>query len=131
MLLVSSRLLRARAAGQEISLTHFSVLAHISRAGEASPRHLAEFEKVSPPVITRILSSLEETGYIQRRPNPEDGRRVLIRLTPEGQERVDEGRRSRRRWMTERLAGLDADERVAVATATSALVRTLLDDERP
>jgi len=34
--------------------------------------------------LSRILKSIEERGYIERRPNPKDGRGVLIHLTPLG-----------------------------------------------
>ena len=34
--------------------------------------------------LSRILKSMEEKGLIERRPNPEDGRSVLIHLTPFG-----------------------------------------------
>lgn len=37
--------------------------------------------------LSRILKSIEEKGYIQRRPNPKDGRGVLIHLTPLGLEK--------------------------------------------
>lgn len=34
--------------------------------------------------LTRILKALEERGMITRAADPKDGRRVIIRLTPEG-----------------------------------------------
>ena len=34
--------------------------------------------------LSRILKNIEEKGYIERRPNPKDGRGVLIHLTPLG-----------------------------------------------
>ncbi|MGB5821729.1 MAG: MarR family transcriptional regulator [Saonia sp.] len=37
--------------------------------------------------LSRILKSIEEKGYIQRRPNPNDGRGVLIHLTKLGLEK--------------------------------------------
>ncbi|MEM7381715.1 MAG: MarR family transcriptional regulator [Bacteroidota bacterium] len=37
--------------------------------------------------LSRILKSMEEKGLIERRPNPEDGRGVLIHLTPFGLEK--------------------------------------------
>ncbi|AWX43114.1 hypothetical protein HME9304_00101 [Flagellimonas maritima] len=37
--------------------------------------------------LSRILKSIEEKGYIQRRPNPKDGRGVLIHLTALGLEK--------------------------------------------
>ena len=37
--------------------------------------------------LSRILKSLEEKGFIERKPNPDDGRGVLIHLTPSGLEK--------------------------------------------
>lgn len=37
--------------------------------------------------LSRILKNIEERGYIQRRPNPDDGRGVLIYLTTLGLEK--------------------------------------------
>lgn len=37
--------------------------------------------------LSRLLNTMEERGYIERRPNPEDGRGVLIFLTPQGKEK--------------------------------------------
>ena len=34
--------------------------------------------------LSRILKNIEEKGYVVRKPNPKDGRGVLIRLTPLG-----------------------------------------------
>jgi DNA-binding MarR family transcriptional regulator len=39
--------------------------------------------------LTRTLKSLEEKGLIYRKPNPEDGRGVLIFLTEAGKEKRD------------------------------------------
>lgn len=36
--------------------------------------------------LSRTLKSMEEKGLIERKPNPADGRSVLIHLTPFGQE---------------------------------------------
>lgn len=37
--------------------------------------------------LSRILNSMEEKGLIERKPNPNDGRGVLIHLTPFGLEK--------------------------------------------
>ncbi len=42
--------------------------------------------------LSRILKNLEERGYIQRKPNPKDGRGVLIHLTPLGLEKRKESK---------------------------------------
>ncbi|MBL7473113.1 MarR family winged helix-turn-helix transcriptional regulator [Robertkochia sediminum] len=39
--------------------------------------------------LSRLLKNLEGRGLIYRTPNPDDGRGVIIRLTPEGKEKRD------------------------------------------
>lgn len=39
--------------------------------------------------LSRTLKAMEQKGLIQRKPNPEDGRGVLIHLTPFGKEMRD------------------------------------------
>ena len=39
--------------------------------------------------LSRLLNTMEERGYIERKPNPEDGRGVLIFLTQQGKEKRD------------------------------------------
>jgi len=42
--------------------------------------------------LSRILKSIEERGYIERKRNPKDGRGVLIFLTPLGLEKREESK---------------------------------------
>ncbi len=42
--------------------------------------------------LSRILKSIEQKGYIQRKRNPKDGRGVLIFLTPLGLEKREESK---------------------------------------
>ena len=42
--------------------------------------------------LSRILKTLEKLELIVRRPNPEDGRGVLINLTPKGLEKREDSR---------------------------------------
>lgn len=39
--------------------------------------------------LSRTLKTMEDKGLIERKPNPEDGRGVLIHLTPFGKEKRD------------------------------------------
>ena len=44
---------------------------------------------MEPTSLSRILNAMEERGYIERKPNPNDGRGVLIFLTKKGKEKRD------------------------------------------
>lgn len=37
--------------------------------------------------LSRILKSMEEKGFIERKPNPNDGRGVIVHLSPKGLEK--------------------------------------------
>jgi len=47
-------------------------------------RELCTLLGVTAPTVSRMLTSLEELGYIRRELDWEDGRRRVITLTPEG-----------------------------------------------
>lgn len=61
--------------------------------GPLSLSGLAEAVRVDPPYATLIVDTLEERGLVQRRPDPEDRRRKLVAVTPEGQEAAQRLRR--------------------------------------
>ena len=102
------------------------MLAHLDRAGESTPGTLADFEHVSPPVMTRVLGRLVEAGLVGRSAHPEDGRQVRVTLTDRGRELVRAGRAERDAWLRSRLDGISAAERESLREATALLRRTLV-----
>lgn len=84
------------AAGlQEIG--HPLLLCILRSAGDRCPdgkaqaqRELAQLLDISPAAVATSLKSLEKNGYIQREPEPGDARRNRVRLTPKGQQAVDD-----------------------------------------
>jgi DNA-binding MarR family transcriptional regulator len=96
---VVSRLLRAAhylqarlddvAAAYGLSHTgDLDVLTDLDRAGppyERTPTELAEAQLVTAGGMTVRLNRLQAAGLIERRPNPHDGRGILVRLMPLGE----------------------------------------------
>lgn len=91
---------------------------------------LACHERISPPTLTRCVASLEELGLLERRSDPDDHRAALITLSPRGRELAEELRRERTTILTERIEGLDAAARRALAAALPAL-EALTADQPP
>lgn len=63
----------------------FDVLAALRRSGapyELTPSRLFEITMSSSGGMTARLDRLEKMGHVTRRPNPDDRRGVLVRLTP-------------------------------------------------
>ena len=71
------------------------------------------------------MSNLEQRGLVVRRTDGNDRRRVLIALSPAGEEYVDEVRRAGTSWLGSRLAELDDDDLRVLADAVPVLERIL------
>lgn len=70
----------------------FDVLSALRRAGEPyrlSPGALLTQTLVTSGTMTNRIDRLEEHGLVERLPSPDDGRGVLVQLSPEGASRVD------------------------------------------
>lgn len=75
-----------------LSFWEFDVLAALRRAGSPyrlAPTALFSTLMVSSGTMTHRLKGLETRGLVQRLPNPEDARSLLVQLTPEGVDLID------------------------------------------
>lgn len=101
-----------------------SVLARLERDGPATQAGLAAAEHVRQQSMAATLAVLGELGYLERRRDPGDGRRILISLSDLGRKTVRGVLQHRDEWLTAALAtGLTEEERRAVAEAVPLLRR--------
>jgi DNA-binding MarR family transcriptional regulator len=94
------RRLRQVEAGDELTVPETAALARLDRGGPATAAALAKVEQISPQSMGATLAALEARGLVDRRPDPADGRRILLSLTDAGLDVL----RTRRNVKTERLA---------------------------
>jgi DNA-binding MarR family transcriptional regulator len=112
-------------AAHGLDAAEFDVLAALRRAGppyELTPGQLLDATLVSSGTMTHRLDKLETRGLVRRRPDPEDGRVVRVRLAARGRDRVDAA-------LTDLLAG-ERDLLGALSdrqrTALAGLLRTVI-----
>lgn len=98
-----------------------SALSTLSAEGPMRPTDLAAREGVRPPTLTRMLTSLEEGGYVERTNDPADRRASLIAVTPLGRQTVQETQVARANHLARHLAELSPAQRRAIANAVPAL----------
>jgi DNA-binding MarR family transcriptional regulator len=70
----------------------FDVLAALRRAGapyELSPGRLVRETLVTSGTMTNRIDRLSARSWVERHPDPDDRRGVIVRLTPEGRTSVD------------------------------------------
>ncbi|QBI55835.1 MarR family winged helix-turn-helix transcriptional regulator [Streptomonospora litoralis] len=103
----------------------FDVLAELRRSGppyELSPGRLLRATLVTSGTMTNRIDRLAAAGMVRRGPDPADKRGVLVRLTPEGRERVDGALADLLSYEESLLAGVSRTDRDALA----ALLRSVL-----
>jgi DNA-binding MarR family transcriptional regulator len=103
----------------------FDVLAALRRAGapyELSPGRLLRETLVTSGTMTNRVDRLAARGFVERYPDPEDRRGVIVRLTAEGKTAVDAAFEALLDAERSLLADLPAKEQQKLA----ALLRSLL-----
>ncbi len=79
------------------------VLGQLRDHGPMSPSELGERLIVTRATVTGVVDSLERRGYVQRSPNPDDRRGIIVGLTAAGLDVVARVRtivhRNERDWM--------------------------------
>lgn len=75
-----------------LNLANFDVLATLRRAGppyRLSPAELIANTLVTSGTMTNRIDQLVKVGYVERIQNPDDGRSILVALTPLGLRKID------------------------------------------
>jgi DNA-binding MarR family transcriptional regulator len=104
-----------------LSDIQLAALAALERKHAMTPGELADYEKVQPPSMTRVIAVLEERNLVQRAAHPTDRRQVVLTVTPEGRALVNRVRRRREAWLAKRLQELTREERSVLRAAAPIL----------
>ena len=118
-----ARRMRTQRAVDSMSDGQFAVLAGLSVHGPHTLGELADRERVSAPAMNRTVNCLQDSGYVTRSADENDGRKVVIDLTDEGRAVVEETARRRDAWVEEALAEIEPDEREILAQAAAIMQR--------
>ncbi|MGW4527358.1 MarR family winged helix-turn-helix transcriptional regulator [Amycolatopsis sp. NPDC004378] len=117
---------KARSAGADrdggLSLPQVTLLEPLATEPELPVGRLAAAADVSIPTATRMLQQLEAAGVVVRRRSPEDERKVLVTLTPEGSERLTRLTARRRERQAEAFGVFSPAERRQLVTLLHKLV---------
>ena len=118
---VSRSLRRHELAG--LTPTQLSALATVEQAGPLRLGDLAAAEKIAPSTLTRLVTVLEERGYVARQPVPGDARASTLLITAEGHAILERIRRESTILLADNLRTLSPEELTALAAALPALER--------
>jgi len=89
----------------ELTLAETSALSRLDRGGPATSSEMAKQDRISPQSMGATLAVLEQRGLIERRKDPEDGRRVVLSITAAGRQVVNDRRSARTEMIAAALRG--------------------------
>jgi DNA-binding MarR family transcriptional regulator len=99
----------------DLSFLELAVLQRLERLGPAGPGVLAGQEQVTSAAIAPVLRRLDERAYITRTPDPSDGRRAVVTISPTGRAALKTRDAASVTRIDAALATLTADERRRLA----------------
>jgi DNA-binding MarR family transcriptional regulator len=108
---------------RKLNFSTLSVLHTLSRKGPLRLTELTATEQLKQPAITSLVAKLEHEGLVSRRPDPSDGRAVLLSLTPEGEEIVRSRHADRLASLSRLVDRLSDEERDVLAGSARVLAR--------
>jgi len=121
---VLGQLVRRLRTQHRFPLAQGTVLGRLDRQGAMGVSDLAAAERVRPQSMAQTVADLESAGMVTRRPDPRDGRRALVELTPHGLSTLQADRRDREGWLARTIAeDLDPAERVTLHRSVELLRR--------
>jgi DNA-binding MarR family transcriptional regulator len=111
------------ASVQRLNFSALSVLHSLSRGGPMRLTDLLATEQIKQPALTALVSKLEATGLVSRRPDPGDGRAALLSLTTAGEMVVQSRHADRVAKLAQLTDRLDDHDRTMLANAREVLSR--------
>jgi DNA-binding MarR family transcriptional regulator len=104
-----------------LTLPQLRALVVLDGCGPSKLAALATTLGVNPSTAMRMVDRLEAAGLVDRRPNPDNRREVVLRLTEAGQRLVDDVNAHRRAEFATLVTRLPADQRAALVPTLRAL----------
>ncbi len=105
----------------DVSVTQCHALEVLAEQGPQRSQALSAALRLDKSTTTRVVDALVRKGYVERLPDPDDGRAVSLSITASGRELVDCIRRSLVAQQVDLLRGLEP----AVRSATIEVIQRL------
>jgi DNA-binding MarR family transcriptional regulator len=101
--------------------TQLAALATVEKAGPLRLGDLAAMEGIAPSTLTRLVTHLEDSGFVKRCTDPSDARASTLAVTPKGREALDRLRAETTAVLTRSVMSLTTEQRATLAAALPVL----------
>jgi DNA-binding MarR family transcriptional regulator len=128
--IVLGQLLRRLRVEHTFPISHGAVLGRLERGGPLTTSALAAAERMRPQSMAQVVGELLDDRLVLRRPDPSDGRRILVEITTRGVQVLHDDRDRRASWLAQAIEQeFDRDERTQLFRAIP-LLKRLAERER-
>jgi DNA-binding MarR family transcriptional regulator len=115
---------RAETTSEGWTISQLATLSRIINDGPITASELAQAEHVRPQSIAEIVTALKAGGLVAAKPDPNDGRKWLLRATAAGRRLIEAVTASREAWLVDAIeAVVPLEERASLASAVELLNR--------
>ncbi|WP_127904288.1 MarR family winged helix-turn-helix transcriptional regulator [Solirhodobacter olei] len=123
------RLLRARfeAHGRSLGLSsaQWRLLVPLWKEGQATQSRLAELMEIEPISVSRLVTRMEQAGWVERRADPNDRRIRLVVPTAKTNAAFADLRNVANGVYGEAMAGMSEDDRLKLIEGLNTVVNNL------
>jgi DNA-binding MarR family transcriptional regulator len=112
-----------------LTMPERQALSRLDRGGPATSSELARQAQITAQAMGATLSALQVRGLVERRPDPEDGRRVILTVTDAGRQELSDKRNARTELLSRVLTGTftraELEQLAAVAPLLERLAQSI------
>jgi DNA-binding MarR family transcriptional regulator len=112
-----------RMTPQRVSSSTITALDRLATEGPLRVSDLAARESISQPGVTVLVNKMAQAGYVERVPDPTDGRATLVRITQAGRALLAERLAHRAQLLRAQLLQLSDEDQAALLAALPAIDR--------
>jgi DNA-binding MarR family transcriptional regulator len=123
--------LRRRLAEQsdatDFTPSQTAVMSRLLNDGPATLTALARAEAMRPQSMSAIIAALQSQGIVEGTPDPDDGRRTILTLTPDARARSERARVMKNDWLFRSIQAKYTTAEQAQLTHSVELLKRLLE----
>ena len=107
---------------EDLTPTQWAALAKLKEIGPSSQNLLGRLTAMDGATIKGVIDRLTRRGFTSTRPDPADGRRLLVALTGRGEALYERAKSIAKHISEQTLAPLNAGERAELLTLLAKLI---------
>jgi DNA-binding MarR family transcriptional regulator len=124
---VMKRLTKTEPGRRALTPTSIALLYYLISSGPRRATVMAAETGLGPSGLSRQLAGLEDSGLVERTPDPQDGRAALVSVTDRGREQVRAVLEEDAQSLAARLEGWDEERARASRSAINEITTVFLD----